>query len=97
MRKRMGGVGMVAGVVAIALQGCVHATYIPTGEVGRTGSGRSTSPPRQLVHQLVQVADLLSEGILDVLHPDAAHHARDQTRWRAISGLLRRRRGRARC
>ena len=35
-------------------------------------------PLAQLVDQLVQVAHLPQKGVLDLLHPDAAHRAPDQ-------------------
>jgi hypothetical protein len=36
------------------------------------------APFRQFIHQLVQIADLLRQGVFDLLHPIAADHPRDQ-------------------
>ena len=53
MRKRMGGAGLVAGLLAATLHGCVHATYIPTGEAYPSRSGNcdvqvfSSAPPER--------------------------------------------------
>src|SRR5690606_3266228 len=49
---------------------------------------RQLLPPGELVDQLVEVADVLHQRILDVFDPDAAHHALDQRAVRMERGCL---------